>query len=106
MVNKATIVAAKAATTKTTQPMLILYSKFCSHLCMPHQETGNAINDAMSTSFKKSFESIVKILPTVAPNTFLTLISLVRYCVVYAARPNKPMHAIKMASVENMVKNF
>src|SRR5512140_2558775 len=78
IVNKATRAADNAAAAKTHQLRLILYSKFFSHTCMPHHATGNASRDAINTSFKKSFDSMATIFPALAPNTFRTLISLIR----------------------------
>ncbi len=98
--------ASTAATINIHQAISILYEKSCSQLCMAHHASGNATNEAINTSFKKSFESIATTLPTLAPSTLRILISLERCCVVYAARPNKPIQAIKMASEEKIVNIF
>ena len=49
------------------------------------------------TSLRKSFDSIPQTLNTVAPNTFLTPISLVRCSATKEVSPNKPRQLIKMA---------
>src|SRR6476619_1859383 len=82
IVNNATNVADKPAMINTSHPILILYAKFSSHLCIPHHATGNATSAAIKINFKKSFESMATIFPTLAPSTFRMLISLVRCCVV------------------------
>ena len=56
-VNSAIIIAANAAATNTHQLILTLYAKLCSHLLMAQYDNGNAITQAMHTSFKNSFES-------------------------------------------------
>src|ERR1700694_2098683 len=73
-INKAPI----PATPKTHQLMVIRYAKLCNHLFITHQATGNAMHDAMNTSFKNSFESICVTCVTLAPSTLRIPISFVR----------------------------
>ena len=55
----------------------------------------------MPTNFKKSLESKTVILATEAPKTLRIPISLVRCSAAKAAKPNKPKHDTKMATMEN-----
>ncbi len=79
IVSNARSTAANPARMNTSQPIFILYAKSCSHLFMKYQASGDAIMIAMTTSFKKSFDSKLRIFETVAPNTFRTPISFVRF---------------------------
>jgi hypothetical protein len=54
-------------------------------------------------SFKKSFDSIVVILWTLAPNTFRIPISLVLCSAMKADKANKPRQAMIIASTEKLV---
>ena len=58
---------------------------------------------AINTGFSISFESNITMPCADEPNTFLTPISLIRFAAVNEARPNKPRHAIKIASPENIL---
>src|SRR6185437_2406933 len=84
--------------------MFTRYAKPCNHLSMAYQATGNAMNDAIITSFKKSFEISATIPGTLAPNTFLTPISFTRCEMAKAERPNKPRHAMNMAMDAKTIK--
>ena len=64
---------------------------------------GGAISVATSTGFNKSFERSNTMFCVEEPSTFLTPISLIRFVAVKDARPNKPRHAMNMASPEKMV---
>src|SRR6516225_7850908 len=97
-------VAVMPATANTHQSIWIRYAKLWSHLFIAHQATGNAIKEATRTSLRNSFESICVTCDTVAPNTFLIPISLVRCSVVYVLKPNRPRQATKMVSAENIFK--
>jgi hypothetical protein len=68
-----------------------------SQLFITHQTKGNAISAARTTSFKKSFESIITTLLTDAPTTLRMPISFCLLCAVNAARPNKPKHEMRIA---------
>ena len=78
----ATIAAAAAAITNTHQLMDILYANCCSQLLAENQATGNAIREAIITSFIKSPEINNTISFTPAPRIFLTPISLALCTVV------------------------
>src|SRR5664279_4722907 len=58
-----------AASTNTHQLIFILYAKSCNHLFVINQATGDAIINAINTSFKKSFDNRETIPVTVAPST-------------------------------------
>ena len=77
-VNNAISNARIPATKNIHQLIDTRYAKSSSHLFIAHHATGNAITEAISTSFKKSFESIVTIFVTDAPNTFRIPISFMR----------------------------
>src|SRR6476646_5693144 len=79
------------------------YAKSSSHLCIAHHAMGNAITEEISTSFKKSTDSIRAILLTDAPNTLRMTISLTRCSAAYVIKPNKPRQAITMANTENVI---
>ncbi len=64
---------------------------------MAYHAIGEAMQMEIATSFKKSFESKPTMLATLAPNTFLTPISLVRCSALKVARPNKPRQEIRIA---------
>src|SRR5215203_1336731 len=96
--------ATKAANTKTHHFIWMRYAKSCSHLFMNHHAIGKAIRDAISTNLKKSLDNIPTILLTVAPNTFLIPISFVFCSAAYAANPNRPRQAIKIASTAKEIK--
>src|SRR3954464_14628617 len=68
---------------------------------MAHHASGDAINKAITTNFKKSFDSSVVMLVTEAPSTLRTPISLMRFSAMYVAKPNKPKHEIKMVRPAN-----
>ena len=76
---------------------------------MKKADTGTATKNDIATSFKKSFDNRLRMFGTLAPNTFLTPISLVRCMVLYDAKPSKPKQDMKMANNEkfkNRVPNF
>ena len=77
--------------------MFTLYAKSFSQLCMAYHATGNAMIAATATSFKKSFDSNPTIVVTLAPNTFLTPISFIRWEIAKADRPKRPRQAIQIA---------
>ena len=57
-----------------------------------------AMAHAIKTSITKSLESNCQRLSTLAPSTFLTPISFMRYSAVKDAKPKSPRHEIKIAS--------
>ena len=71
---------------------------------MAYQAKGAAMRMASATNLRKSLESKAMILATEAPNTFRMPISLVRWEVVYATKPNRPKQASKTAKLANKVK--
>src|SRR6185312_5319578 len=62
------------------------------------------MNEAIRTSFKKSFDSMETISPALAPSTFLTPISFARCSAAKVINPSKPRQAIKIARTENVIK--
>src|SRR5688572_26430757 len=72
---------------------------------MKYQASGDAMINAITTSFKKSFDSRVAIFGTEAPNTFLMPISFRRASAIYVARPNKPRQDMKMANTAKRLAN-
>ncbi len=72
---------------------------------MAYQAIGEAMTMAISTSFRKSLESSVTMLATLAPNTLRTPISLVRCSAVKVARPKRPRQEIRMAIPEKMLNS-
>ena len=96
-VNTAIASAIAVVITKTCQPIFVRYAKSCNHLFIANQATGDAIRIAMATNFKNSFDNNETMLPTLAPNTFLTPISLIRCSALKAARPNSPRQEINIA---------
>jgi hypothetical protein len=81
------------------QLIFILYAKFCNHLSMISHANGEAMNNAIATSFRKSFENKITMLATLAPSTLRTPISFVRCSALNVASPNKPRHEIRMATI-------
>ncbi len=77
------------------------YTKFCNHCPMKYHASGAASTKAMPTSLRKSLESSATMLPTDAPSTLRTPISLVRCWAVNEASPNRPRQATKMDSPVN-----
>jgi hypothetical protein len=61
-----------------------------------YQATGEAINSEMITSTRKSLQSSIAMLVTLAPNTFRILISLAFRVAINNVRPNNPIHEINM----------
>src|SRR4030095_3737162 len=88
--------ASEPATINIHQPMEMRYAKSCSHLCMKYQAKGEAINNAIVTSFRKSFDSKTLMLVADPPPAFLIPFFFVLYSAASAAKPNKPRHARKM----------
>ena len=99
IVIKAINKAAAVVITNTVQLIGIRYAKSCSHLCITNQAIGEATKIETAISFKKSLESKLTMLVTLAPSTFLTPISLKRCSALNVARPNKPRHEMKMAMI-------
>src|SRR5207249_5668008 len=62
--NKAIKKTIQPAATKSCQPILMRYAKSSSHLCIPHQESGNAIAADISTNSKNSFDNNFVMLET------------------------------------------
>ena len=81
-------------------------AKSSSHLCIKNHDTGRATTAEKITSFMKYLDHSTTICGTLAPNTFLTPISLTRCDMVNADNPNKPKHAINIARQENMVNSL
>ena len=106
IVNNAIIAESNPAIKNTHHEISTRYAKSSNHECIANHATGKAISEAIATNFKKSLDNITTMLPAPAPNTFLIPISLMRCCVLYAARPSKPMQPIKIASTEKMVNIF
>ena len=77
-----------------------LYSKDCSQLLLIHSDSGVAMQIDISISMAKSFDNNFNIEETLAPNTFLIPISLVRCSALNMMRPSKPMQEITMARAE------
>ena len=77
--------------------MLMRYAKSFSQLCIAYHAIGKARRDAITTSFKKSFDNNVTMPLMFAPNTFRTPISFMRCEIANAERPNNPRHAMKIA---------
>src|SRR6476469_10757984 len=94
------------ARTNTHHSMETRYSKLCSHLSMAHHASCDAMINEIITSLKKSLESKVVMLCTEAPSTRRTPISLMRFCAIYAARPNKPRQEMNMVRPAKSADNF
>src|SRR5579863_4388781 len=62
---------------------------------MKYHAAGDAIRNATTTSFKKSFDNSIVIVPILAPSTFRTPISFILVSAIYVASPNKPRQEIK-----------
>ena len=71
---------------------------------MKYAEIGTATTNAVMTNFRKSLLNKPTTEATLAPNTFLTPISLVLDSTVNIAKPNRPKHAIKIANPEAVLK--
>ena len=73
---------------------------------MANHAIGEAISNAINTSFTKSFESSAAIPVVDAPSTLRTPISFLRCAMLNADSPNKPRQAIKIAIDVNALKIF
>ena len=104
MVNQAISRAMPPAIKKVLAPNEIRYSKSASHSFIRKYATGIATSRAINTSFVKSLEKLTTRLLTDAPITLRIPISLVRCSAVYAAKPNNPRQAIKIAREQKIVK--
>lgn len=71
---------------------------------MAHQAMGDAISMAGNISFTKSFDNIVVMPCTLAPNTFRIPISLRRCAAIKAGGANNPKQAMMMANTAKLVK--
>ena len=60
------------------QLIAVRYAKSSSHRLIAQPATGKAITEEIITSLRKSLDNIATILLTLAPNTFLMPISLIR----------------------------
>ena len=105
-VNSVIRMVVPAATKNTHQLILIRKTKSCSHACIANHPMGIAMISEMNTSEIKSFASSCTMLVTVAPRTFLIPISFVFTWAVYAARPNKPRHEIKIATIAKILNSL
>ncbi len=98
--------AIKPATIKIHQLIDIRYAKSANHVCMAYHAIGKAISDAMITSFRKSFDKSITIVPTLAPNTLRMPISLMRCVMAKEESPSNPKQAISMAIQEKIVNRL
>src|SRR5215204_1773674 len=81
---------------KIHQLISVLYSKCRIKDVINSHANGDAIRTAIITSLIKSPARREVILATLAPRTFRMPISFVRFSAMYIARPNKPIHEMKM----------
>src|ERR1700748_3089658 len=66
---------------------------------MAHQAAGADITADINTNLAKSVESFLTIPSTLAPNTLRIPISFFRRSADKVAKPNKPIHEIRIVSI-------
>jgi hypothetical protein len=93
MVSKAISTTMIPVVTNTIQPIFMRYAKSCNHSFMKYHASGDAMINAIITSFKKSLDNKLMMFEIEAPNTFRIPISFVRFIAANAARPNNPRQA-------------
>ena len=84
----------------------IRYAKLCSQLFIANHARGTEIISARKTSFRKSLENFITMLPSVAPRIYRILSSFLRCSAENMASPNNPIHDIMIASSANTLDSL
>lgn len=93
------------ATAKHRQFDINFVSEIANESRLAYQAIGEPMTIGINSNLIKSCDNLAKMLPTVAPNTLHTPISLVRWAMVQDDKPNTPKEAMILPALKRKLKS-